>query len=457
VHAPHVFSTDDTIVAVATAAGHGGIGVVRLNGPSAATIGQQLATRSTPWPPRRVVRARIRTRIADVDALVTYFQAPASFTGEDVVEVSSHGNPLVLSSVVESAVTLGARVAQRGEFTLRAFLNGKLDLSQAEAVRELVEAVSPAQVRGASHMLDGSLRAAIERIVTTLRAIEVGLEASMDFPDEGYRFLDAAACQATLSTAIREIDRIAGPETRPTLVREGAVVAIVGAPNVGKSSLFNALVGTERAIVSPVPGTTRDLVSERIVFGDALAVLVDTAGLRNAAEAVEAEGVRRARDVLASADAVVVVLDGTRALGPEEEQLLAGLNHPCATVVINKADLVAHGSASRAAALGSRVPLEVSAATGLGLDTLVRRLSADLATISGADESVPLVNVRHRRLLLSAREHVDRAFRVLEAQAAEELAAADIRNALAALEEVGGRRAPDDLLGEIFAKFCIGK
>ncbi len=451
-----MFSTDDTIVAVATPAGHGGVGVVRLSGPAAASIGCALAARHAGWRPRRATRATVTAGDLVADALVTFFPAPRSYTGQDVLEVSAHGSPVILASIVRRAVHLGARPARAGEFTLRAFVHGKLDLVQAEAVRDLVDAVSPAQVRAAASHLDGSLSTRLQAIADEMRQLETLLEASIDFPDEGYRFIAPGEVAAALDRLRQQLAALVATGGRGQMVRDGARVVIAGVPNVGKSSVFNALVGTERAIVTPVPGTTRDLVSERVVIDGALVLLVDTAGLRDGADVVEAEGVRRASGAVDEADLVIVVLDRSRALTEAERQLLETRRGRNTILVANKADLPI-GLAPTAEVAQA---VAVSARSGEG----VARLGAAIATAvhAGQDgaESLLVTNERHRALLTRALECVDHAAGAMTSagnELPEEFVVSDLRGALLALEEVSGRRTPEALLNEIFATFCIGK
>lgn len=444
-------------MAVASPPGHGGVGVVRLSGPEAARIGQALARRTAAFVPRRATKVAIESRLGRADALLTFFAAPASYTGEDVVEISAHGNPVILASIIDAAAVAGARPARRGEFTLRAFIHGKIDLVQAEAVRDLVEAVSPAQVRLAADHLDGTLSHQVHQIAAALRSLETRLEASMDFPEEGYRFIEAEETAAQLADVRAQVERLLGPASRAELVRDGARVVIAGAPNVGKSSVFNAVVGAERAIVTAMAGTTRDLVSERIVLGDMLAWLVDTAGLRASDDVVEREGIRRAEAAIGRADLVLVVLDRSRTLRDDERRLVASAVGREAIVVLNKADLPSAPIDDVPASLEC---VHVSARTGAGIGDLVARLRARLSAIAPAGESDCVVNARQRALLADAIEHVGRAAESV-ARAGdrhpEELVVADIRLALDALESVVGRRTPDDVLHEIFAAFCIGK
>ncbi|HEV3141228.1 MAG TPA: tRNA uridine-5-carboxymethylaminomethyl(34) synthesis GTPase MnmE, partial [Vicinamibacterales bacterium] len=285
-----MFSTSDTIVAIATPPGRGGIGVVRLSGPRAREIAGALVTHDGPLEPRRATFCRVSHGGDEIDHVVaTSFPAPASYTGDDVVELSAHGSPVVLKAIVTAAMAEGARLANPGEFTLRAFLNGRIDLMQAEAVADLINAATPLQARAAFDQLDGTLTRAIAALDAALFDLIAGLEASIDFPEEGYHFLEPAALARSIDDLIARTGALVADASRGRLIREGLQVAIVGRPNAGKSSLFNALAGASRAIVTDVPGTTRDLVTEVVDFDGLRVTLVDTAGLRDANDRVEAE------------------------------------------------------------------------------------------------------------------------------------------------------------------------
>jgi tRNA modification GTPase len=284
-----VFSTDDTIVAIATPLGRGGIGVVRVSGADASSIARELSDRVHPFEPRHATFVTLRAGpLSTPDhALATFFPAPHSYTGEDVVEISAHGSPVVLASIVRRAMSAGARLAEPGEFTLRAFLHGKLDLVQAEAVADLIDSVTPLQARAAFDQLEGTLTHAIAGIEAQLFDLMARLEASLDFPEEGYHFIDRGGVINAIDQGIAQIDELLASAARGRLVREGAQVVIVGAPNVGKSSIFNALLNANRAIVTPLPGTTRDLLSERADMRGFSIALVDTAGIRDSVDAIE--------------------------------------------------------------------------------------------------------------------------------------------------------------------------
>ena len=448
--------TNDTIVAVATPSGHGGVGVVRLSGPDACAIGLAMARRTPPWSPRLVTRARLDGDGLTADALVTYFPTPKSYTGQDVIELSAHGSPVVLAALVRRAVMLGARLARAGEFTLRAFMNGKLDLVQAEAARDLVEAVSPAQARSAFDQLDGTLSAALHAVAADMRELQLQLEASMDFPDEGYHFVEPHAVGRVLEAVRSRLEHFVDGSARGQLVRDGARIVIAGTPNAGKSSLFNALVGADRAIVSSTPGTTRDLVTARVVLGDFVIELVDTAGLRDSTDLVEQEGVRRAGEAVGHADVVIVAVDGSRPLSPDDRALLDRVDATALVLVATKSDLPAAWALDL---LGPDITA-VSSRTGAGLAEVARRVSFQLGGDRQPADHVLITNQRHQTLLSSSLVHIAHACEAFSASGGalpEEFVAADLQLALEALDEVTGRRTPDDILHEIFARFCIGK
>jgi tRNA modification GTPase len=432
------FSTFDTIVAIATPPGRGGIGVVRVSGPDAIRVAGSLIENNGSLEPRRATYTRLSAaNVVRDQVVVTSFPDPHSYTGDDVVELSAHGSPVILRTIVEGAIAGGARLAEPGEFTLRAFLNGRIDLMQAEAVADLIEAVTPAQARVAFDQLEGTLTRQIHELDATLFDLVARLEASVDFPDEGYHFVATADVATELDGVIERLTGLLADSRRGRLVREGLQVAIAGRPNVGKSSLFNALVGASRAIVTDAPGTTRDLVSEVVDMAGIKVTLVDTAGLREAADAAEAEGVARSRLAQQAADLVLVVVD-------EDDPVVPQAKH---FVVQSKADL---GRPDRG--------IRVSAVTGAGLDEL-RRAIVEGLDIETLRDRPHITNVRHAALLEQALVALTRARgAAVEGDGLpEEFVLADLRGAQQALEEITGRRAPDDLLAHIFSRFCIGK
>jgi tRNA modification GTPase len=429
---------------------------VRVSGPSARDVAAALVDRPEPLEPRRATLARVRAGLDAIDrAVLTFFPAPHSYTGEDVLEISAHGSPVLLEAIVEAAVHAGARLAEPGEFTFRAYLRGRIDLVQAEAVQDLVEAVTPLQARAAFDQLEGTLTARIREIDAVLFDLSARLEASLDFPDDGYHFVEAASASREIESIVDSIDGLLADAARGRLVREGAQVVIAGRPNVGKSSLFNRLAGAGRAIVTDIPGTTRDLVTEVVDIGGVPATIVDTAGLRSVvADAVEREGITRAHGALAVADLTLVVLDRSRPLEADDREILA-ITAPARRIVLaNKSDLPAAWNPDAAADV-DLVP--VSAANGAGMDAVRGAIVAVLAGREPARDTPAITNIRHSNLLSSARDSLRRAASAAAAGVPEELVAADLSEARGLLEEVTGARTPDDVLRAIFERFCIGK
>lgn len=444
-----MFSTTDTIVAIATPAGRGAIGVVRIAGPSATAIVSTLIARVAPLEPRRATFTTLRTDTVADRVVVTYFPQPHSYTGDDVVEISTHGSAVILSAVVAAAVKRGARLAAPGEFTLRAFVNGKVDLPQAEAVADLVDSVTPLQARAAFDQLNGTLTTALSAIEAKLFDLIARLEASVDFPDEGYHFIEPQDVGRLLNEIVAHIDVLLAAGRRGKLVREGMQVAIAGSPNVGKSSLFNALVGAHRAIVSDRPGTTRDLVVEVVDLRGLRVTLIDTAGVAESSDAIEREGMSRARQAMRVADVVLLVCDSDRTW--EESRELYEETRSRAIVVASKAD-VSTWSLPDAVA--------VSSATGAGMDALITRIVELMSGGDAASDSPAISNVRHIGLLEGARDMLQQAGLSLEeshGSLPEEFLLADLQRARATFDEISGRRTPDDVLVHIFERFCIGK
>jgi tRNA modification GTPase len=447
------FSTDDTIVAIATPAGRGGIGVVRISGPDATKVAAALTGHDS-LAPRHATLVRVGGAGANDRAVVTFFQSPASYTGEDVVEISAHGSPVLLNSIVAAAVDAGARLAEPGEFTLRAYLHGRMDLVQAEAVQDLVSAVTPLQARSAFDQLEGTLTGRISEIDAALFDLSARLEASLDFPGEGYHFVQSGAVASELGAVIAAIDSLLRDARAGRLVREGAQVVIVGRPNAGKSTLFNALAGAGRAIVTDIPGTTRDLLVEQVDIGGIAATLVDTAGIRQSTEdRVEAEGISRARSAADRAHLVLIVLDSSAPLNDDDRVLLSAVAESGRIVVISKSDLPAAWSDDEY----SREAVRVSATTGAGLDALRQRIAESLGLRETYRDTPAITNIRHIDLLGRARVALDRARQTASSGMPEELVSADLAEARSALEEITGRRTADDTLNAIFSRFCIGK
>ena len=452
-----MFAPDDTIVAVATPPGRGAIGVVRLSGPRAQEILRQLVPGAATAP--RVARVS-RVRVVDAagyetydDAVALHFAAPHSYTGEDVAEISAHGNPILLEGVVRAAMGCGARLAEPGEFTLRAFLNGKRDLPQAEAVADLIEAATPAQARAAADQLHGTLTARIAAIDAELFDLLARVEASLDFPDEGYHFAEPATIADTLGGIIGNIDALLADAGRGRMLREGATVVIAGRPNVGKSSLFNALLGSDRAIVTDVPGTTRDLVAERVDIEGLALTLVDTAGLRPTIDPVEREGVARSSQAHAASSLVLVVLDQSEALTDDDRRVLEATRERPRLVVKNKSD---RHDRCELADIAAPV-VAVSAQTGDGMTALRAAIVRALTASEPLRDTPAITNTRHVALLGEARAALARGRAAAMAEAPEEFIAADLQQARERLDEIVGKRTSDDVLRHIFERFCIGK
>jgi tRNA modification GTPase len=447
-----MFSPDDTIVAIATPPGRGGLGVVRLSGPSSHTIARALLDQHSPLVPRHATLAQVR----GVDAVIaTLFVAPQSYTGQDVVEISAHGSPPVLRAIVEAALAEGARLARPGEFTLRAFLNGRLDLVQSEAVADLIDAATPLQARTAFDQLEGTLTRRIAGISERLFDLIARLEASLDFPDEGYHFIEPAELARAIGQIRAQVTTLLGDARRGRLIREGAHVVIAGPTNVGKSSIFNSLVGSCRAIVTEIPGTTRDLVSERVDLHGVLVTLVDTAGIRDTGDLIEREGVERAREAAGVADVVLVVLDGSRGVSAEDARLLAATDTRSRVVAVNKSDLPS--AAAEAPACGGPT-VRISALTGEGMDALRAAIVSQLGGGEAPRDAPAISNVRHVALLEAAAGSLDRAEQAASAgETPEEFVLVDLQQARAAFEEITGVRTTEDLLEHIFEKFCTGK
>jgi tRNA modification GTPase len=444
----------DTIAAIATPPGRGGVGIVRISGPTATQIAARVAG-ALP-PPRRAGLRNFRDAGgAIIDrGLMLYFPAPDSFTGEHVVELQAHGGPVLLELLLSAACSAGARRARPGEFSERAFLNGRLDLVQAESIADLIDAASASAVRAASRSLQGEFSQAVEQLVDQLMALRADLEAALDFADEDVPWIDDQRLSnrvKQLAAGLADLQRRAAKGRR---LRDGLVVAIVGRPNVGKSTLLNALAGVEAAIVSPIAGTTRDVLREHLLIDDLPITVIDTAGLRETEDTIEAEGVRRAWIAVRQADAILFMVDSTHGITDEDRQLLDRLPaSPARLLLFNKSDL---GGSAAAARENENGQLRLSAATGDGLD----ELKAALKGIAGLDNEAAgsfSARARHLDALARATDPVSRAVALAEVKASPELIAEELRQAQTVLGEITGRVTADDLLGRIFSTFCLGK
>lgn len=446
----------DTICAVATPPGVGGIGVVRLSGPSSAKITEILCGRLPPARHAALVKFKDQQGQIIDQGLCLYFAAPASFTGEDVVELQAHGGPQVMNMLMRRVLELGARTARPGEFSERAFLNDRLDLAQAEAIADLVESGSEAAARAAQRSLSGEFSKKIAALQEQLTGLRVYIEAAIDFPDEEIDFLADGEVLGKLETTIEMLVELQAATRQGQILRDGIWLAIVGRPNAGKSSLLNALSGQNRAIVTEIPGTTRDVLHESIEIDGIPIHLVDTAGIRYTEDPIEAEGVRRAREALSSADLVLLVVDQITEVDLQLS-LLEELPDPRRVIVVfNKEDLqMADWDEAILRDSISHTSVSISAKTGLGLQklrTMVRN------KVGATEQTDGLFSARQRHVdaLRRALAHLDEARQRLN-QDAPDLLAEELRLAQKALSEITGDVLPDDLLGSIFASFCIGK
>jgi tRNA modification GTPase len=447
----------ETIVAISTPLGRGGIGIVRLSGPHALSIGQGLVLTSAELE-------HARARLADVldpdsnqkidEAVVTYFARPHSYTGEDLVEIAAHGSPVVLELLVRLALRAGARLARPGEFTERAFLAGRIDLTQAEAVRDLIEAHTLYQVRVAAEQMGGALSRRIQPAKQKLVELIALLEAGIDFAEDDVEITPGQEIVTRIDTIDSELQAIAGSFEHGRLVHSGLRLAIVGRPNVGKSSLFNRLLERERAIVTAQPGTTRDLVSDRLSLGGIPVELVDTAGLREAKNEAEAIGIRKSREMLADADVVMVILDASVPLRGDERELIASLAGRRALVVRNKSDL------NDGAEVAPDLPLPsvtTSALTGDGIQTLRDALAEFVRNPAGETESGVLTSLRHFEAVSGAIASLSTARDAGDQKIPHEMLLLDLYAGLRNLDSLTGETTADDILNQIFSTFCIGK
>ena len=455
----------DTIVAAATPPGRGGIAIVRVSGPATPQIAMLLLGE---LPPARHARtAVLRDAAGDPidEGLALYFPAPHSYTGEHVLELHGHGGPVLVEALIRRLLALGARRAQPGEFTQRAYLNGKLDLAQAEAVADLIDASSDAAARAALRSLSGEFSSRVQALNQALDELRVQVEAAIDFADEDIEALSEPSLRARLDTAGAQLAALRAAGRQGRLLTEGMTVVIAGRPNAGKSSLLNRLAGHDAAIVTATPGTTRDLLRERIALDGMPLHVLDTAGLRGALDAIEAEGIRRARAAMALADRILFVIDA--AADPQgcaylEERALLPDAVPV-TLVFNKIDLAGPAAPGTGAAprpmhrMPAGVPsLDVSALTGAGFAALAEHLKTCMGFEPDASGALS-ARARHMEALARVDACLVAAGQLLAARHAPELVAEELRRAQQALGEIVGSESPDELLGRIFAHFCIGK
>lgn len=485
---------DDTIVAIATPPGRGGIGVVRIAGPEARSIAGpflrlkhelehgrlvfgELVEPDAASPGGRIPTLAVasdapfrrghpggsfsdhRGRIDEV--VVTYFAKPHSYTTDDIVEISAHGSPVVLRHIVEMSVASGARLAEPGEFTMRAFLNGRIDLTQAEAVRDLIDSQTLYQAKVAAQQLDGAVSRRLQPIKQKLVELIALLEAGIDFAEDDVSVMADATILEHIASIRKPLKELSATFAYGKIVHGGLTLAIVGRPNVGKSSLFNRLVERERAIVTATPGTTRDLVTETVAIGGIPVQLVDTAGIRQALDEAESMGIRKSMEALADADLVLVVLDASQPTTTEDGELLAQAQNRAAIVVENKSDL--RTEPSKTPASGNTGPeggtraIATSALTGKGIPELRAEILQHVAGEAGVQESGFLTNVRHAGLIKDSLSALSAAGTAVANRVPHEMLLLDLYNSLRPLDAITGATTADDILNLIFSTFCIGK
>jgi tRNA modification GTPase len=462
---------DDTIVAIATPPGRGGIGVVRLAGPEAGSIANPFLRLKRALEPNHAVLAELidpnrAASAPDVrldEVVVTFFKRPHSYTTDDIIEISAHGSPVILRHIIELALARGARLAEPGEFTMRAFLNGRLDLTQAEAVRDLIDSQTLFQAKVAAQQLDGALSNRLKPLKQKLVELIALLEAGIDFAEDDISVAPAARILVGIEQIREPLAALSASFAYGKLVHEGLTLAIVGRANVGKSSLFNRLVERERAIVTAQPGTTRDLISETVAIGGIPVRLIDTAGIRVALDEAESIGIQKSKQALSDADMVLVVLDATQPENEDDTNLLAQVEDRHPIVVENKSDLEDENGRSGArrpnpAYPGLTQPLRTSALTGEGIPELRSRILQRLGGAAGPlGESGFLTNARQQQLVQNSLTALAASITAAENHVPHEMLLLDLYNALRPLDEITGATTTDDILELIFGTFCIGK
>jgi tRNA modification GTPase len=449
--------TMTTIVALSTPRGRGALAVIRLSGPEALGIARRMSGVDALEARHATLITLHRPQDGDEldQVLLTCFNAPHSLTGEDVVEISCHGSPAIVRNIIDTTLELGAVLAGPGEFTLRALSNGKINLAQAEAIRDLIAAQTEAAVKQASRQLHGELSNALGPFKEKLLEVIVLMESALEFVEEDIPAPRMNEIDKDLAVVSSGVEQLARSYSAGRLLQEGVQVAITGRPNVGKSSLFNGLIERERAIVTDIPGTTRDTLSEAIDLEGIPVILTDTAGLRETTDGIETLGIERTRRAMSDSDLVLVVLDGSDAIGPADRELINQTENTRRLVVMNKSDLP--GFNVPASCVAELRPINVSARTGEGLATLRAAILASVNRNGGDDGGLLITNARHYDLLCSSQREIEAARVALRERKTEELVLVPLHNALKFLGQITGETTTEDILSEIFATFCIGK
>jgi tRNA modification GTPase len=454
-------SSKDTIVALSTPTGRSGIGVIRLSGERALDYVRSLLNdpHFTPDSHRVVLRKIFDPQTHELldRAIITYFKAPQSFTGEDIVELSCHGSPVLLLHVVDALLALGARAAEAGEFTLRALANQRLNLSQAEAVRDLIDAQTQSAVRQAARQLGGELSARLQPTKDALLEIIVPLESSLEFVEDDLPQIAIERISLQLTNLIQSLDELAGTFRAGRLLKDGLKVTLVGRPNVGKSSVFNSLLVSDRAIVTEIPGTTRDSLSELLNIGGVPVLLTDTAGMRESNDPVEYLGIERTRRAIADADLVLFVVDGSQPLTAEDKAIFANIAESKYLIVLNKSDLENFDKLLCTEIGANSKSLAVSAKTGEGLDALRTAIMEPFESGRTTESGFLITNARHFDVLRRAADALRSSKSLVLQGASEDLILVGLYDSLRYLGEITGETTPEDVLSQIFATFCIGK
>jgi len=456
----------DSIVALSTPPGRGGIGVIRVSGPDALGVLRRItgdASKGAPTPNYMTLRPIIDPRTGDTldQALVCFFQAPHSFTGEDVVEFHCHGSPVLLRRILDTILQLDVRLASPGEFSLRAVMNGRMQLTQAEAIRDLIDAQTDVAAQQATRQLGGEISHRLQPAKDQLLRIIVRLESSLEFVEDDLPQLEQDEILSELSRLRSDLRSLADTFVRGRLLHEGLKVALVGRPNAGKSSLFNSLLGHERAIVTEVPGTTRDTISEPVGWDGIPITLIDTAGMRATTDQVELLGVERTRRVAADADLIVIVVDGSQPLTAEDQLVLDDASGKRHVVAVNKSDLPNFSSQRVGEKIrdvsGQATAVAVSALSQDGIAQLRAAMLKPFVNGNGAAEGLMITNARHHDLLMRTIDAVASSEALIRERASEEIILVGLHQALKFLGEITGETTTEEILGQIFSTFCIGK
>lgn len=446
----------DTIVALATPLGRSGIGVIRLSGDNSLSIAQKLVKDENfnPQPRRAILKKIYEIETGELidEVIITYFQSPNSFTGEDVIEIASHGSPVILRQIIDNCLKLDARMAEAGEFSLRALMHGRMNLSQAEAIRDLIDAQTVASARQSIRQLRGEFSNQLQPLKDKLLNVIVVLESTLEFVEDDLPDYQTDQIKRNLFEISEELNKIASTFKAGKLLREGVKVAFVGRPNVGKSSIFNALLGHERAIVTDIAGTTRDSLHEKLIIKNIPISLIDTAGLRETTDTVESIGVERTKQTLADADLVVVVLDSSQEFTNEDQEILDSVKELNYIIVENKQDI-----ANIKFKIQNSKLVKISAKTGEGIEDLENAIVSPFEFEETNSSGFLVTDARHHDLLRRAKDDIENSIILLDQKMSEEIVLIGLHNAIRYLGEITGETTTEDMLTRIFSTFCVGK